>query len=487
MPLALPPRRRRVGRNAAAPLHLVVLLVLLLLCPLALLPGTASAWTLDEAVMPEGLSLSLQHRTRYEFLNDEFRTASTGDTDVVVFRTLLHGRVDLPSGFTAGAELMDSRAEQNADTLLNSTIVNAVTLLQAYLEWEGGLELPGAAEGTLLARAGRITMDVGSRRFVARNRYRNTINGFTGLDLDWRQAKGGRNLRLRAFWTLPVQREPAPQSASALRRKLLDNDAVFDTESLDVQFWGLFAAADLSARDRGELFLFGLHERDASDRPTRNRQLFTPGFRILRKPKVGRFDYVIESAIQVGQSRSSGGSTQELDHLAHFHHLTLGYSFDLPWSPRFSLVYDYASGDRSRAPGNGKNDRFDTLFGARRFDYGPTGIYGPFARSNLSSPGAKLALKPVPGWSGFLFFRGFWLASDRDAWTTAGVVDASGTTEEYIGSQIDIRVRWHPFPDNLRFEAGYAHLFAGSFIDNAPNSNRQGDSDYVYTAVTVGF
>jgi hypothetical protein len=161
----------------ASPRRITFWLAVVLLAGAAL-PSHAE-WTLNEALLPKGISLTVNHRTRYEFLNDEFRTTRNGDTDVVVFRTLVHGRVDLPYGLTAGAELQDSRAEQNSDTFLNTTIVNAVELLQGYLEYQR----PDTFGGTFKGRGGRITMDVGSRRFVARNRYRNTINGFTGLDL----------------------------------------------------------------------------------------------------------------------------------------------------------------------------------------------------------------------------------------------------------------------------------------------------------------
>ena len=155
-----------------------------------------------------------------------------------MFRTLVDARVDLPAGLSVGAELMDSRAVRNGDVLLNTTIVNSVELLRAYIAYTQDDVLGGRFD----ARAGRITMDVGSRRFVARNRYRNTINGFTGLDLVWKQNEGGRNVSLRGFWTLPVRRAPDALNARVLRRRLLDNDIVFDRESLDVQFWGLFGA-----------------------------------------------------------------------------------------------------------------------------------------------------------------------------------------------------------------------------------------------------
>ena len=159
------------------------------------LPASAG-WTLDDADMPERISLTLKHRTRYELLSDPFRPANArrSSTDVIAQRTLLHGRFRLPAGFAIGAEMEDSRTYLNSDTVLNSTVVNPFELLQAYLEYSK----PDLHGGSLLARAGRITMDLGSRRLVARNRFRNTINGFTGLDLDW-QGKGEGDLASSFF------------------------------------------------------------------------------------------------------------------------------------------------------------------------------------------------------------------------------------------------------------------------------------------------
>ncbi len=434
-------------------------------------PGAANAkWTLTEAFLPENLFLEVSHRTRYEFLNDEFRAGRNGDTDIVAFRTLVHGGVYLPHGFKIGAELQDSRAEQNADTRLTTGIVNAAELLRAYL----ALERDEILGGTLNAQAGRITMDLGSRRLVARNLYRNTINGFTGVDLSWLGAADGGNPELRGFWTLPVQRKPGA------RKRALDNDAVFDNESLDQQFWGLFGARDLGAFGRGEVYFLGLHESDL-----RHRKLYTPGFRFFKNAAPAAFDYTFESAVQFGESRTSASATRNLSHLAHFHHLTVGYTFDVLASPRIALQYDYASGDEN--PNDGSNERFDTLFGARRFEWGPTGIYGPFARANLHTPGIRIQAKPHERVTTFIAYRGYWLASDQDAWTTAGVRDATGRANDFIGSQIELRVRFKLIPDNIMIEAGYAHLFAGDFIDEAPNSNGQGDSDYLYTQIKLDF
>ena len=90
-------------------------------------------------------------------------------------------------------------------------------------------------------------------------------------------------------------------------------------------------------------------------------------------------------------------------------------------------------------------------------------------------------------WTAYAQLRCFWLASKRDAWTTTGVRDSNGDSGRYIGSQIDFRIRWNLLPENVRIEAGYAHLCAGRFIDEAPNSNRQGDSNYVYVQTQFRF
>jgi hypothetical protein len=217
-----------------------------------------------DAVLPDWISLSAQHRTRYEFLDEEFRRGRSGDREILVLRTLVNTRLELTEGLSLGAELQDSRAEVHGDTLLNTTIVNSVELLRAYVE----LKRKDVRGGALSAQAGRITMDLGSRRFVARNRYRNTINSFTGLDLAWTHESG---TELRAFWTLPMRRRPVRFN------QLRDNQIQDDEADFDLQFWGLFGSSDLPGVGRGELFLLGLHEKDEPGRRTRERGHNKPG------------------------------------------------------------------------------------------------------------------------------------------------------------------------------------------------------------------
>jgi hypothetical protein len=455
---------RRCGTGAFA--------LLLLLAGVGAADARAASdpWRLDD-VLPERLSLQVESRVRYEYLKDAFRVLTSGDHDILVLRTLIHGRVRVTDQLTFGAEMIDSRAYLQ-DSPVSTGIVNALDLLQGYAEFRA----EGPFGGTSELRGGRLSMDVGSRRFVARNHFRNTINGFTGIDWRW---KGEGAREARAFWTLPVQRRPFLPTETA------DNEIQFDRETLDVQFWGLFYGDALPGGHRGELYLFGLHEDDSDRRPTRNRQLYTPGFRFWKPPAAGSLDYLVESVLQFGESRATLVSLRDLDHFAHFHHVEVGWSFAALASARLVAQFDYASGDDD--PDDGKNGRFDTLFGARRLDFGPTGIYGPFVRANLVTPGLRLQVKPSDSVTSFVSVRAFWLASDRDAWVGTGLRDRSGDSGRYLGSQIELRVRWDPLPGNLRLEGGVAHLFAGSFRDDAPLSNGQGDATYAYTQATVRF
>jgi len=433
--------------------------------------AAAEPWRLSDALgLPEWLTLSVDHRIRYEALDDQFRVGRKGDDGVLMLRTLVHARVRLPAGLSFGAELEDSRVKfEDSSTSIGTGAVDAVELLQAYAELDHE-----AFGGRGLLRIGRITLDVGSRRFVARNRFRNTLNAFTGIDWSWRGAGGST---ARAFYVLPIRRRPSTNAA------VRHDEIQLDEERFAVQLWGLHGSTGLpwsDGRDRIELFVFGLHEQ-AGHRGTRNRDLYTPGLRIRRPPAPGGLDYEIESAVQIGSARTSR-SGSDRDRLAHFHHLEAGYTFDGPGTPRVALQYDYASGDHSAFDDD--DERFDTLFGARRFDFGPTSIYGPFARANLNTPGIRVQLKPRTDVSSFVSVRGFWLASDRDAWTPAGVRDTSGSADSYVGTQIEWRLRWDLRPENVRLETGLAHLFDGGFIREAPNSNRQGDSTYAYAQLS---
>jgi hypothetical protein len=161
--------------------------------------------------------------------------------------------------------------------------VNAQELVQAYAK----IRLGARRERTL--KLGRFTMDLGSKRFVSRQNFRNTTNAYTGARFDTPLADGA----LTAFWVMPQVRLPDDRAA------IEDNRIAWDRESSNLQFAGLFWTRDLGQRRSLDLYVYGLTESDDADQQTRNRRLATPGVRWRHSPAAGAWDVEVEAAAQV--------------------------------------------------------------------------------------------------------------------------------------------------------------------------------------------
>jgi hypothetical protein len=427
-------------------------------------------WNLHDTLkLPDWLSLSLEQRTRYEVLDGQFQANARGGDQQIPLATCLSLEASF-NDFRLGTEFMDSRQfGSDSGSSLNNTHANQSDFLQAYLAWAQTNFLDSGIGTEVIL--GRQTLNLGSRRLVARNVFRNTINAFTGARLRF-QDNG--KWQFNGFVTLPVGRYPNE------KQELLDNKHEWDTELYKTWFSGGFwEIYDIAWKINAELYLYHLSEDDQNDNDTRNRRLFTPGMRWYRKPAKGEVDFQVETAGQLGTIRATteADDTKNLDHQAWFQHLSLGYTMELPWSPRLVLQYDYASGDSN--PNDDKNERFDTLFGARRFDYSPTGIYGAIARSNINSPGTRLIVTPRDDVEAFISHRLIWLAESRDTWTASGLRDRSGASGDFLGHQIELFTRWN-VNSSLNLETGWTHLFKGDFARDAPNAPDEGDVDYFY-------
>ena len=148
-----------------------------------------------------------------------------------------------------------------------------------------------------------------------------------------------------------------------------------------------------------------------------------------------------------------------------------------------SVEYDRASGDGR----DGTYGRFDTLFGMRRADLAPAGIYNAIGRANISTPGIRAEVAPSQRWDAFATYRAMWLASRTDSFSTTGVRDPSGNSGNFAGHQFDMRVRYWVVPSFLRAEANAVWLAKGSFLENAPNAPDTGDTHYIAASLTATF
>ncbi|MGZ8956066.1 MAG: alginate export family protein, partial [Methylovulum sp.] len=322
-------------------------------------------WNLHDALnLAKWLSVSLEQRTRYETMDGSFKANGKGGDQQIPLQ--LDFWLEAHFGdFRVGGEFLDAR-QVGADegSGINNTHVDEADFIQGYLAWADQNFLYSGLGTEVIA--GRQTLNFGSRRLIARNVFRNTINSFDGLRV---RVLDYNNWQFNAFVTMPVGRYPNNSE------QLLDDFHSFDEPEHNIWFSGGFLEMyDLALGVNGELYLYHLDEGDRDDRnPTRNRRYFTPGARFYIKPAKAQFDFQLETIGQLGTVRATTSPTdgENLDHSAWYQHLDVGYTFDVPWSPRFAVEYDYASGDHD--PNDKEDGRFDTLFGARRFEYGPTG------------------------------------------------------------------------------------------------------------------
>lgn len=437
-----------------------------MLTPLLLSGAIAAAAPAAQTDDPWRVSGSV--RARAEAISGQFRPAAEPNDTAVTTRLTLAAERDF-GRLTLGGEAFDSRAfGQGPRSSVGTGEVNALELVQAYV----ALRLDREGEQTV--QFGRFAMDLGSKRLVSRQNFRNTTNAYTGARFQTPLAAGD----LTAFWVMPQVRLPDDRAG------IEDNRIAWDREDPDLQFAGVFWSRDLGGRRSLELYVYGLMERDDTAVQTRNRRLATPGFRWRQAAAVGEWDVEVEAAAQGGQVRRSTapGDLQDVAVAAGFVHLEAGRTLRHGWSPRLAAQFDYVTGDG----GQGDYGRFDTLYGARRFEFGPAGLYGPVSRANVVSPGVRLEAQPTRRLDGVVALRGLWLEDARDSLGATGIIDPSGASGRFGGAQIEARVRYRVRPDVI-LEGGGARLFKGRALTDAPNAPSQEDTAYGYVDVTYAF
>ncbi|HEX8555911.1 MAG TPA: alginate export family protein [Sphingomonas sp.] len=419
--------------------------------------GVASAWIgalagASAQVPParEGLNLAATERVRLETIDGQARAGFRADDTLLNLRTTALAEYrDGP--LTLAAELWDSRVYGGkSGSPITTNEVNALELVQ--------LSATLRLSPRVTVQAGRFVLNLGSRRLIAADDYRNTTNGYTGVRVDLAPSQ---QWRATAIYVLPQQRRPDDRDA------LFDNAVAPDREGLDLVLWGgLISRARTIGPAMLEASFFHLGERDRAGRPTRDRSLDTAALRVLRDPAVGRFDYEVEAIVQRGQASASTAPTAPtLEVRAWFVHADAGYTLPGGWKPRVSVEVDHASGDGRGA----RFTRFDTLFGMRRADLAPAGLYNAIARTNVSSPGIRIEAVPSRSTDAFVSYRVLYLASRTDSFAATGVRDPTGLSGGFAGHQVDARIR-HRLNPSLTLEADGVLLAKGAFLRTAPGA-----------------
>ena len=363
---------------------------------------------------------SVQHRSRIEFVDGSLSGRLDDTAALYGARTSLQVGYDDRSWFFQ-AEVTDARVDALSNEVrLNTALVNTFEPTQFLV----GARLQQAGAEPAEFRAGIQTINVGSRRLVARNLWRNTTNTFLGFHARIPHANGGQTT---AFAVSPLQRLPGDQAA--LRNSAFD----LDEASLERRFLGLahrFSGAPFDA------YLLHLNEGDEPDAQTRNRRLWTLGARWKQPKNDLGWDVEVEGAAQWGKSRASGSAADlnDLDHRAAFFHGGVGRTFSGPLSWRVAMELDFASGDKN--PNDGDEGGFEALYGAAVFDLGVRGLWSLLPRRNLVLAGPRLDVKRGKTMSARLRVRQAWL-HEADGRTGAVGPMAAGKT------RADCRVNWN--------------------------------------------
>lgn len=414
--------------------------------------------------LPDWIDLGLENRTRFESYDHPWRASQIAGNGATDSQIPMRSRVRVGLGGNGPLRFLfegqDSRSFDNREpgSFRDTTMIDEFDITQLF----GALKLDNVL-GTGLRTDflfGRFTLDLGNRRLVARNDFRNTTNAFDGFHWAISRAKAWK---LSAFVAETVNRD----------------DVRPDSENDKSLFWGTYFESQHVRWFNLDAYYLGLNDRRVANVAS-HRTYNTYGGRLYKDPKPGEFDYEIETAWQTGHR----GVTK---HFAHFEHLDIGYMFNLPWTPRLMFQFDYVSGDRK--PGDSQDEGFDTLFGARNFEYNMTSMWGPFYRTNLITPGWRLIVNPTPDWILEVKHRVWYLAQSRDFFGSSGLRDTTGSAGTSLGHDMQLRARW-AVSKNLDFDTGYIHWFKGSYFDSPvilaqmPTGGNK-DSDYFYFQIRL--
>ncbi len=419
-------------------------------------------------------------RTRFDALDNQYRNTGPESDSMLSTRLLMFGEFDT-GPIRLGFELADSRGyPRQPNSTIGTGEINAMELVQLHATAELGEALGGGSDTELTV--GRMVMDVGSRRLIGRPQFRNTVNGLTGVRLDRRDASGNQLLLL---WAMPQIRLPREQS------RIRDNAVVWDRETTDQQIMVASHAWALPHNGVVQLYAYGLIERDAPGFASSDRRLFTPGIRWFQPPRPGAFDHDIEAVAQMGTvSTSSAATARRVDQRGWFIHATAGYTIAGAVNLRPAVVIDAASGDRFNAAGNDTGatvTRFDTLIGARRWEWGPSSLYGPLNRNNIISPSLRLEANTGPWFDAFIAWRSLWLQSAQDQFAVTGLRNPAGALGRHAGNQFEVRVRYWPIRGRMKFDVGAVLLDKGRFLREAAGVRSRADTNYGYWDTTVFF
>lgn len=434
------------------------------------------------------LEVGLEHRTRYEWRNNDVRRIEGGEDNPIFLRNRAWiGIKDILDPFRFAVEFQDSRVVNNKHAITDQER-NEYDLINAYgeLYFKKGLGVDDRNQDRPIRfRVGRMAYETTDRRFIARNEWRNTTNTFEGFRLNL--GREANDWEVDLFGMQPVRR---------LQTK-------FDEANDNLWFYGAIGTwrkwSDIVTIQ--PYFMGQKQVGDPNGFTATNkldRLIHMPGFRAYGKVS-NLFDFDVSYNHQLGYSGPNRVDAQGYT-------IELGKTFEHAWKPRVGLFYGYASGDKD--PTDNVDNRFDRFFGfARPWSADHYVIY-----ENLKAPKIRFELAPTQKLGFELGYGAYWLASKTDRMfdildgNISNTVkdpgfnrDRTGQSGDFGGHAFEGRIRYQPTP-RINTILGYTHFTSGDFVKNRINANscdvihkhpcvdqRSGDTDFLYFEVLISF
>jgi hypothetical protein len=451
------------------------------------------------------LDLGLEYRARFEHRDNDFRrnifrnneqtrkgSAENIDEPLLLRTRAYIGVKNIFDPLRFALELQDSRRNHgDYSREYDTRDVNQADILQGYLELNFKDSFLGKDDlgnsRPIWVRAGRHAWEAIDRRLIARNEWRNTTNNFQGVRANIGDKKNDWQLELLAV--KPIQR-------FTTRSDEVDHAQDFYGAIGNWRGWSEYVTLEpyyLLLKQDGSKVEYDANGIQAKPNAKIDREIHTAGLRAYGVVGKSGFDFDASYVKQWGHQDKldkNGKFLQELDHDAYAYNAEIGYSFNHPWKPRFSAFYGVASGDDN--PNDGKNGRFERLFGFAR----PWSNDDYIEMANIRTPKLRVEFDPKLSFldnvkvdTGFSWYR---LDSARDQWGPgARLADSSGNSGRDLGKEFDVRVRF-PLGQYAALNLGYAYFWAGDFVkdavkiaDNKNDPNRRDNSEFFYTELTL--
>jgi len=397
------------------------------------------------------LSFSGEARLRYDNFTKGpgFGLGSLASDDYLFIRTTVGADLHL-GPFVRAFSQLGYTSVSGKRGLLAPTDESGVDWQQGFIE----AHIPIGTSALLSGRFGGQEIILGSQRLVALRDGPNLRQSFDGSRLIFK-APG---YELTAFAFRPVR---------------LKGEDFDDAPDRSQDFYGLYATAPIARTDASiDMYVLRLRRKDA---------VFAQGKADERRDSLGvrlwgtvaRVDYNFEVLYQGGTfgTRTIRAWTFASD---------TGYvATTLPWSPRFGLKADIASGDKDAS--DNKLNTFNALFPKGGY-FTENGLIGP---SNIIDLQPSVTLDPSRRVNIILSAVILWRETTKDAIYRQPYFPIAGTAGQngrYTGTQYYVTPTWQ-INDHLLLSGTFVHFAVGHAIKIVGGR----DSDYASAWLTYRF